>query len=120
MLQLVNYMEGIFFFTTTCISATGFTRSVRPSQFKFHVRRRVFFMAICYGGWIRISSMRIYLNPRDDYCSRRIGNAQPRTDVLISHNTLRKQTWQRAGNLETRETRNQFLKHFLKIPEPKK
>ena len=30
---------------------------------------------------------------------------RPRTDVIISHQTLRKQTWRRAGNLKTRTSR---------------
>ena len=34
-----------------------------------------------------------------------IGNARPRTDVTISDQTLRKQTWQHTLNLKTRKSR---------------
>ena len=97
-------------------------------QFKFPARRHVFFMVIYdvialsqilkrspqgtisqYNRkrlrQICIRSMYVYLNPRDADCSCRIGNARQRNDVIISHQTLRKQTWRRAGNLKIKKSR---------------
>ena len=50
--------------------------------------------------------MYIYLNSGDADCSLRIGNARQPTDVIISHQTLQKQTRRRMGNLKIYKSGN--------------
>ena len=105
-----------------------FECEVFVSQFKFPVCRQVYFMVICdvtvlsqflkrsaqrtilhYNrkclSQICVRSMYIYLHSQDADCNRRFGNARQRTDVIISHQTLQKQTWRHVGNLKIYERR---------------
>ena len=65
-----------------------------------------------------ICDQRMPPNSRDADYSRRMRSARQRTDVIISHQTLQKQTWRRAGNLKIKKSKinsNQLQRRWLKL-----